>query len=82
VIAAARLRKGSTNSPKGPARLVADALVTAKAAGASGLRVLRADSAFYRHDVIAACRRHKSGESTSAFAWCRGVSSDFGSGAA
>ena len=79
MIAAARLRKGSTNSPKGPARLVADALVTAKAAGAS---VLRADSAFYRHDVIAACRRHKSGESTSAFAWCRGVSSDFGSGAA
>jgi hypothetical protein len=59
VIAAARLRKGSTNSAKGAARLVADALVTAKAAGASGLRVLRADSAFYRHDVIAACRRHR-----------------------
>jgi hypothetical protein len=59
VIAAARLRKGSTNSAKGAARLVADALVTAKAAGASGVRVLRADSAFYRHDVIAACRRHK-----------------------
>jgi hypothetical protein len=59
VIAAARLRKGSTNSARGAARLVADALVTAKAAGASGVRVLRADSAFYRHDVIAACRRHK-----------------------
>jgi hypothetical protein len=59
VIATARLRKGSTNSAKGAARLVADALVTAKAAGASGVRVLRADSAFYRHDVIAACRRHK-----------------------
>jgi hypothetical protein len=60
VIAAARLRKGSTNSVKGAARLVADALVTAKAAGASGLRVLRADSAFYSHDVIAAALRHKS----------------------
>ena len=59
VIAAARLRKGSTNSARGAARLVADALVTAQAAGASGLRVLRADSAFYRHDVIAACRRHQ-----------------------
>jgi hypothetical protein len=54
VIAAARLRKGSTHSVKGAHRLVADALVTAKAAGATGLRVLRADSAFYSHQVIAA----------------------------
>ena len=60
VIAAARLRKGSTNSAKGAHRLVADALVTAKAAGASGVRVLRADSAFYSHEVIAAARRHGS----------------------
>jgi Transposase DDE domain group 1 len=60
VIAAARLRKGSTNSVKGAARLVADALVTAKAAGATGVRVLRADSAFYSHDVIAAVLRHTS----------------------
>ena len=60
VIAAARLRKGSTNSVKGAARLVADALVTAKAAGATGVRVLRADSAFYSHDVIAAVLRHQS----------------------
>jgi Transposase DDE domain group 1 len=60
VIAAARLRKGSTNSVKGAHRLIADALVTAKAAGATGVRVLRADSAFYSADVIAACRRHNS----------------------
>ncbi len=59
VIAAVRLRKGSTASPRGAHRLVADALVTAKAAGASGLRVLRADSAFYNRSVIAACARHK-----------------------
>ena len=59
-IAAARLRKGSTNSAKGAHRLVADALVTAKQAGATGTRVLRADSAFYSHDVIAAVRRHRS----------------------
>jgi Transposase DDE domain group 1 len=57
VIAAARLRKGSTNSVKGAHRFVADALVTAKAAGATRVRVLRTDSAFYSHEVIAAARR-------------------------
>ena len=62
VICATRLRKGSTNSARGAARLVADALVAARAAGAGGLDregliVLRADSAFYNHDVIAAARR-------------------------
>jgi hypothetical protein len=57
VIAATRLRKGSVNSARGAARLVADALVTARGAGAAGLVVLRADSAFYAHDVIAAARR-------------------------
>ena len=60
VIAAARLRKGSTNSARGAARLVADALVTATGSGVTGVRVLRADSAFYRHDVIAAVTRHRS----------------------
>ena len=52
VICATRLRKGSTNSARGAARLVADALKAAKTAGAGGpdgdgLIVLRADSAFY-----------------------------------
>jgi len=64
VICATRLRKGSTNSARGAARLVADALKAAKAAGAggphgSGLVVLRADSAFYNHAVIATARRAK-----------------------
>jgi len=64
VICATRLRKGSTNSARGASRLVADALHAAKAAGAggpggTGLIVLRADSAFYSHDVIAAARRAK-----------------------
>jgi len=63
VIAATRLRKGSANSARGAARLVADALITARAAGAggpeaNGLVLLRADSAFYGHDTIAAARRH------------------------
>ncbi len=59
VIAAARLRKGSTISASGAHRFVADALVTAKAAGATGTLVLRADSAFFQSDVIAAVLRRK-----------------------
>jgi hypothetical protein len=59
VIAAARLRKGSTNSAKGAHRLVSDALITAKKAGATATVVLRADSAFFQSDVIAAVLRHK-----------------------
>ncbi len=62
VICATRLRKGSTNSARGASRLVADALKAAKAAGGggphgTGLIILRADSAFYSYDVIAAARR-------------------------
>jgi hypothetical protein len=57
VIAATRLRRGSTNSVRGAARLVADALVTAKACGAGGSVTVRADSAYYTHDVVAAARR-------------------------
>ena len=56
VIAAARLRKGPTNSARGAARLVADALGHHHGAARPG-RVAghgRADSAFYRRDVIAA----------------------------
>jgi len=61
VIAATRLRKGSTNSARGAARLVADTLVTAKrvgaGTGAGGLMLARMDSAFYNADVVAAVRR-------------------------
>ena len=59
VIVATRLRKGSANSARGAARLVADAIKTSRACGVTGLVVLRADSAYYGHDVIAAARRHK-----------------------
>lgn len=58
VIAAARLRKGSANSARGAHRFATDALVTARKAGVSGVLVLRADSAYYGHDVIAAALRH------------------------
>src|SRR4051812_26923746 len=57
VIAAARLRRGGANSARGAHRFVTDALVTAKKAGATGVLVLRADSAYYGHDVIAAALR-------------------------
>jgi len=57
VIAAARLRKGGANSARGASRFVTDALITARKAGASGVLVLRADSAYYGLDVIAAALR-------------------------
>ena len=57
LIAAARLRKGSTNSARGAGRLLTDALATARRAGAVGLLLVRADSAVYGHDIVAACRR-------------------------
>jgi len=59
VIAATRLRKGSTNSAKGAHRFVTDVLITAKAAGVTGVLVLRADSAYYNSDVTAAVLRAK-----------------------
>jgi hypothetical protein len=61
VIAAARLRKGSTNSVRGAASLLTQALATARRAGAAtarhGLLLVRADSAFYGYDIVDACRR-------------------------
>jgi hypothetical protein len=58
VIVATRLRKGSANSARGAARLVADAIKTTRSCGVDGLLVLRGDSAYYTRDVIAATRRH------------------------
>jgi hypothetical protein len=57
VIAATRLRKGSTNSARGAASFVAATLATAKRCGASGLLLARMDSAFYTADVVAAVGR-------------------------
>jgi hypothetical protein len=64
MIVATRLRKGSTNSARGAARLLAGGLSTAKSCGADpkkgALVITRADSAFYNHKVIGAARRHGS----------------------
>ena len=61
VIAATRLRRGSTNSVRGAAHLLAQALATAGRVGAGaarhGLLLVRADSAFYGYDIIDTCRR-------------------------
>lgn len=59
VIVAERLRKGSAGSAKGAASLVAEAISQVRAMGATGLIVVRADSAFFSHKVVAACRRAK-----------------------
>jgi len=57
VIAGARLRAGKTNSGKGAARMVAQAVATARAAGVSGQLLVRGDSAYGNGVVVAACRR-------------------------
>jgi hypothetical protein len=55
VIAAQRLRKGSAGSPRGAARLATDALALIRRSRLAGRDVLlRADSAFYSHALVAA----------------------------
>lgn len=56
VIAATRLRKGNIDSGHGAARIIGDSLATLRRAVPTtpGLVVVRADSAYFRHDVVAA----------------------------
>ena len=54
VIAATRLRKGNIDSGHGAARLIGDSLATLRRATRPGLVIVRADSAYFRHDVVAA----------------------------
>jgi hypothetical protein len=58
VVAATRLRAGNAASARGGAWQVAEAIGTARACGATGTIVVRADSAFYAKTVIWACRRN------------------------
>ena len=58
VIAGMRLRAGKTGSGKGAGRMVAQAIGTARAAGASGPILVRGDSAYGTRKVVAACVRH------------------------
>ncbi|MFJ8391173.1 IS1380 family transposase, partial [Streptomyces sp. NPDC094438] len=56
VIVATRLRKGSAGSAKGAAPLISEAITAVRAMGATGMIVVRGDSAFFSHKVVAACR--------------------------
>jgi Transposase DDE domain group 1 len=57
VIAGARLRRGSAASAKCAASFVAEAITTARQAGATGVLLARMDSAFDSHAVVATCIR-------------------------
>ncbi|MFZ0833599.1 MAG: IS1380 family transposase, partial [Mycobacterium sp.] len=57
VIAGARLRAGKTNSGKGAARMIAQAVATSRSAGVSGEILVRGDSAYGNSTVVGACRR-------------------------
>ncbi len=54
VIAATRLRWGNAASAHGTPGLIAETVATAKRAGATGTITVRADSAYYNRDVVAA----------------------------
>jgi hypothetical protein len=58
VITGIRLRAGKANSGKGAARMVAQALATARAAGVTGQIIVRGDSAYGSRAVIRVCRRY------------------------
>src|SRR5918995_426094 len=57
VIAGMRLRAGRTGSGKGAGRMVAQAIATARAAGATGKILVRGDSAYGSRAVVRACVR-------------------------
>jgi len=58
VIARARLRRGNTASHTGAARMLAQAIATARAAGVKGRILARADSAYYGHAFVGTAIRH------------------------
>ena len=57
VIAGMRLRAGRANSGKGAARMVAQAISTARDCGANGKILVRGDSAYGNRKVVRTCRR-------------------------
>jgi hypothetical protein len=58
VVVRARLRRGNIASHAGSPRLLAQAITTARAAGAGGRILARADSAYYLRSFLAAAVRH------------------------
>lgn len=52
----ARLREGRANTARGAAHFLTETIGRVRHAGASGQLTMRADSGFYAHAVVAACR--------------------------
>ena len=52
----ARLREGRASTIRGAAHFLRETIGRVRSAGARGALVVRADSGFYAHDVVAACR--------------------------
>ena len=52
----ARLREGRASSGRGAAHFLRETVARVRGAGASGQLTMRADSGFYNHAVVAACR--------------------------
>ena len=52
----ARLRKGRANTARGAAHFLRETVSRVRHAGATGPLTVRADSGFYNHDIVAACR--------------------------
>ena len=52
----ARLRKGRANTARGAARFLRETVNRVRQAGATGPLTMRADSGFYTHAIVGACR--------------------------
>ena len=52
----ARLRKGRANTTRGAAHFLRETVSRVRYAGATGPLTVRADSGFYNHDIVVACR--------------------------
>ena len=55
----ARLRKGRANTARGAANFLRETVSRVRYAGATGPLTMRADSGFYTHPIVAACRKMK-----------------------
>ncbi len=55
----ARLREGRANTARGAAHFLRETVGRVRHAGATGPLTMRADSGFYTHAIVAACRKMK-----------------------
>ena len=53
----ARLREGRANTARGAAHFLRETVSRVRYGGASGQLTMRADSGFYTHAVVSACRK-------------------------